>query len=112
MLSLGHYPFGRDYECTNKCNHLYADCSLMNVKNPVYQVPYTGCPATYVGQTSRRLNQRLSEHKQAVESGEPVRFKLAEHAWGGTPAGRLGQGQGVGPSTPSPPETNPGVHLH
>ena len=29
----------------------------------VYQVPCAVCLATYVGQTSRRLNQRLSEHK-------------------------------------------------
>ena len=48
----------------------------------VYQVPCAGCPATYVGQTNRRLNQRLSEHRRAVESGEAATSALAEHAWG------------------------------
>ena len=47
----------------------------------VYQVPCAGCPATYVGQTNRRLNQRLSEHRRAVESGEAATSALAEHAW-------------------------------
>ena len=50
----------------------------------VYQVPCAGCPAIYVGQTSRRLNKRLSEHKRAVESGEAATSALAEHAWGHT----------------------------
>ena len=48
----------------------------------VYQVPCAGCPATYVGQTGRRLDQRLSEHRRAVESGQAATSALAEHAWG------------------------------
>ena len=48
----------------------------------VYQVPCAGCPATYVGQTNRHLNQWLSEHRRAVESGEAATSALAEHAWG------------------------------
>ena len=48
----------------------------------VYQVPCAGCPATYVGQTNRHLNQQLSEHSRAVESGETATSALAEHAWG------------------------------
>ena len=45
----------------------------------VYQVPCASCPATYVGQTGRRLDQRLQEHRRAVESA--VSSALAEHAW-------------------------------
>ena len=47
----------------------------------VYQVPCAGCPATYVGQTNRRLNQWLSEHRWAVESGEAATSAQADHAW-------------------------------
>ena len=36
----------------------------------VYQVPCASCPATYVGQTGRRLNQWLREHRRAVESAD------------------------------------------
>ena len=50
--------------------------------NVVYQVPCANCPATYVGQTGRRLNQRLREHRRAVESGDCANSALAEHAWG------------------------------
>ena len=48
----------------------------------VYQVPCVGCPATYVGQTNRRLNQWLSEHRRAVKSGEAATSALAKYAWG------------------------------
>ena len=44
--------------------------------------PCAGCPATYVGQMNRCLNQWLSEHRLAVESGEAATSTLAEHAWG------------------------------
>ena len=48
----------------------------------VYQVPCAGCPATYVGQTGRRLDQRLTEHRRAMKSGQAATSALAEHAWG------------------------------
>ena len=48
----------------------------------LYQVPCAGCPVTYVGQTGSRLDQWLSEHRQAVESGQAATSALAEHAWG------------------------------
>ena len=48
----------------------------------VYQVSCAGCPATYVGQMGRYLNQRLSEHRWVVESGEAATSALATHACG------------------------------
>jgi len=48
----------------------------------VYQVPCASCPATYVGQTGRRLDQWLRDHRRAVESGDCANSALAEHAWG------------------------------
>ena len=47
----------------------------------VYQVPCASCPTTYVGQTGRRLDQRLREHRRAVESADFTSSALAEHAW-------------------------------
>ena len=35
----------------------------------------------YIGQTGRRLCQRLSEHKRAVRAADFNSYALAEHAW-------------------------------
>ena len=48
--------------------------------NVVYRVPCAGCAASYVGQTRRRLAQRLEEHKKSVAAGDFNRSALAEHA--------------------------------
>ena len=34
----------------------------------VYEVPYQDCDHVYVGEMSRTLKKRLSEHKQAVKN--------------------------------------------
>ena len=47
----------------------------------VYKIPCAHCPASYVGQTSRRLCQRLEEHKRAVRAADFNSSALAEHAW-------------------------------
>ena len=51
------------------------------VTGVMFQVPCASCPATYVGQTGRRLDQRLQEHRCAVESADFASSALAEHAW-------------------------------
>ena len=48
----------------------------------MYQVPCASCPATFVGQIGRYLDQELHEHRQAVELGDCTNSALAEHAWG------------------------------
>jgi len=47
----------------------------------VYKIPCASCPASYIGQTGRRLQQRLEEHKRAVRSADFNSSALAEHAW-------------------------------
>ena len=47
--------------------------------NIVYKIP--SCPASYIGQTGHRLQQRLEEHKWAVKSADFGISALAEHAW-------------------------------
>ena len=49
--------------------------------NVVYRVPCADCDASYVGQTRRRLSQRLEEHKKCVTTGDFNSSALAEHAW-------------------------------
>ncbi|XP_077778802.1 uncharacterized protein LOC144326219 [Podarcis muralis] len=36
----------------------------------VYEIPCKVCPATYIGQTNRRINARIAEHKNAVKKEE------------------------------------------
>ena len=47
----------------------------------VYKTPCAVCPAAYIGQTGRRLCQRLDEHKRAVKGADFNSSALAEHAW-------------------------------
>jgi len=47
----------------------------------VYRVPCAACPASYVGQTGRRLCQRMEEHRRAVRAADFNTSALAEHAW-------------------------------
>ena len=45
----------------------------------VYEVPCKDCSKTYIGETKRTLNVRLSEYKQVVKRGDP-KNGIAVHA--------------------------------
>lgn len=47
----------------------------------VYQIPCASCSASYIGQSGRRLEQRIKEHKRAVATADLKSSALAEHAW-------------------------------
>ena len=47
----------------------------------VYKIPCASCPASYIGQTGRKLRQRLDEHRRAVRQADFNASALAEHAW-------------------------------
>ena len=47
----------------------------------VYNIPCKDCSSCYIGQTGRKLSQRLSEHKRAVVGADFNTSALAEHAW-------------------------------
>ena len=47
----------------------------------VYKIPCTACNSSYVGQTGRKLSQRLDEHRCAVRQADFKSSALAEHAW-------------------------------
>src|SRR5690606_35254748 len=61
---------------------------LANVKDPlekwkqanlVYEVPCSQCNVSYIGETSRRLEDRLKEHRKAVQTADVRNSVLAEH---------------------------------
>ena len=54
---------------------------LLNKSGVVYKVECGGCNASYVGETKRRLESRLAEHRKAVQRGEVNASALAEHVW-------------------------------
>ena len=47
----------------------------------VYQVPCS-CGKVYIGETIRRLETRIKEHKDACRKGETNKSAIAEHVWG------------------------------
>ena len=44
-------------------------------------VVYSSCGKVYIGETTRRLEQRTSEHQDACRKGEEKKSAVAEHAW-------------------------------
>ena len=53
----------------------------MQKSGVVYKIPCASCPASYIGQTGRRLQQRLDEHKRAIRQADFNASPLAEHVW-------------------------------
>ena len=49
-------------------------------KGVVYQVPCAECESVYIGETGRKLEKRISEHKGAVKRHN-VKNGIAVHAW-------------------------------
>ena len=48
--------------------------------NVVYHIPCS-CGQVYIGETKRRLETRLKEHRDACEKGMMEKSAVAEHAW-------------------------------
>ena len=48
--------------------------------NVVYRIPCS-CGQVYIGETKRRLETRLKEHRYACERGMMEKSAVAEHAW-------------------------------
>ena len=51
-----------------------------DMSSVVYKIPCASCSASYIGQTRRRLSQRITEHKRAVSHADFTNSALAEHA--------------------------------
>ena len=49
-----------------------------NRQGTVYKIKCWDCPATYVGDTGRNLNTRLTEHRRATKNGD-YKNNIAEH---------------------------------
>ena len=47
----------------------------------VYNVPCSVCDKSYIGETVRRLGDRIKEHKVACTRCEKEKSAIAEHAW-------------------------------
>ena len=50
-------------------------------RDVVYKIPCAACSSSYIGQTGRKLSQRLDEHRRAVRQADFNSSALAEHAW-------------------------------
>ena len=47
-------------------NHPKAQINKLDTAGVVYNIPYTGCTASYIGPTKRPLKTRITEHKKDV----------------------------------------------
>ena len=47
----------------------------------VYCIQCADCPATYVGETKRKLSKRLDDHNRVVKVADFNASAIAEHAW-------------------------------
>ena len=61
--------------------HLKDPLPDMERSNVVYCIPCAECPATYVGETKRKLCKRIDEHKRALRMCDFNASAVAEHAW-------------------------------
>ena len=58
------------------------DCIPDNDRsNVVYKINCRDCDASYVGETKRALQTRVSEHRRAIENMDFSGSALAQHAW-------------------------------
>jgi len=48
-------------------------------KNVVYRLNCKDCSAVYIGQTKRRLNTRIDEHKKEINKKTPNHSVITEH---------------------------------
>uniref|UniRef100_A0A670YCL4 Acyl-CoA thioesterase 12 n=1 Tax=Pseudonaja textilis TaxID=8673 RepID=A0A670YCL4_PSETE len=60
--------FGTDQKIANILRNPKDKNQLEN--QGVYEIPCNNCPATYIGQTNRRINARIAEHKNAIRREE------------------------------------------
>ena len=54
--------------------------ALGKQSNVVYRNPCS-CSQVYIGETRRRLEMRLKEHRDTCENGMTEKSAVAEHAW-------------------------------
>ena len=59
-------------------SHLKDPVPDLQRRGVVYKVP---CNSSYIGQTGRRLSQRLDEHRRAVRQADFNSSALVGHAW-------------------------------
>ena len=50
-----------------------------NRQGAVYKIKCSDCQASYIGETGRNLNTRLTEHKQATKNGDANNHIAAHH---------------------------------
>ena len=50
-----------------------------NRQGAVYKIKFSDCPASYIGETGRNLNARLTEHKRATRNGDANNYIAVHH---------------------------------
>lgn len=71
------------YRSLNKMNSFIKvhkdSCPLSSRQNVVYRINCKDCDASYVGQTKRQLNTRISEHKNHIRRGMSGHSVITDH---------------------------------
>ncbi|KAM0728324.1 hypothetical protein ACS0PU_005106 [Formica fusca] len=71
------------YQSLNKLNFLIKvhkdPCPLMARQNVIYKIDCNDCDASYVGQTKRQLNTRITEHKNHIRRNASNHSVITDH---------------------------------
>ena len=69
--------------CVQRIRHLLTNVNdrdeLNNRQGAVYKIKCSNCQASYIGETGRNLNTRLTEHKRATRNGDANNHIVVHH---------------------------------
>ena len=80
--TLRHSGLSPAFYTHNNLKHVFSrlkDHIHLRDKSGVYKLECEDCPATYIGQSGRKLRIRVSEHVNAVKKGRPTESAFADH---------------------------------
>jgi len=69
------------HSCSSQTSNyvtILADQRERHRQGAVYKIKCSDCQASYIGETARNLNTRLTEHKRAMRNGDASNH-IAEH---------------------------------
>jgi hypothetical protein len=74
-----HVAFAHEKNLGSLLTHVKDKTPILEQANLVYKIPCTSCNVFYVGETKRRLGERVREHQDAVSKLDAQKSALVDH---------------------------------